>query len=168
MSGRGRPLSRSRRGEPPPPRAGAEEAKGSEEEDVEQVSAQAATAAHGMAAAASPNIEDVISLPSLSETQRQTIVEIVSLFPSLSELQLKSIETLVVSPYLQKQSIISLVVSGAAVSASGSPPVLSAELEKKFVIAGQPWSATDIPNVGIYVNSTFTIVYNVVFTLFPT
>ena len=69
---------------------------------------------------------------SLSETQRQTIVEIVSLFPSLSELQLKSIETLVVSPYLQKQSIISLVVSGAAVSASGSPPVLSAELEKKF------------------------------------
>jgi hypothetical protein len=104
MSGRGRPLSRSRRGEPPPPRAGAEEAKGSEEEDVEQVSAQAETAAHGMAAAASPNIEDVIPLLSLSETQRQTIVEIVSLFPSLSELQLKSIETLVVSPYLQKQS----------------------------------------------------------------
>ena len=135
MSGRGRPLSRSRRGEPPPPRAGAEEAKGSEEEDVEQVSAQAATAAHGMAAAASPNIEDVISLPSLSDTQRQTIVEIVSLFPNLSELQLKSIETLVVSPYLQKQSIISLVVSGAAVSASGSPPVLSAELEKKFTTA---------------------------------
>ena len=85
-----------------------------------------------MAAAASPSIEDAIPLLSLSETQRQTIVEIVSLFPSLSELQLKSIETLVVSPYLQKQSIISLVVSGAAVSASGSPPVLSAELEKKF------------------------------------
>ena len=68
---------------------------------------------------------------SLSETQRQTIVEIVPLFPNLTELQLKSIEALVVSPYLQKQSIISLVVSGAAVSASGSPPVLSAELEKK-------------------------------------
>jgi hypothetical protein len=117
MSGRGRPLSRSRRGEPPPPRAGAEEAKGSDEEDVEQVSAQAATAAHGMAAAASPNIEDVISLPSLSETQRQTIVEIVSLFPSLSELQLKSIETLVVSP---KQSWLAARAQRSALCGSAT------------------------------------------------
>ena len=111
------------------------EGKGSEEEDVEdadQVSLQTAAAAQGKASTVSPNIEDVISIHSLSEIERQTIVEIVSSFPNLTEGQLKSIEVLVQSTQLSKQSIMSLVIHGAAVPVSGSPPVLSAELEKKF------------------------------------
>ena len=126
------PISRSRR---PPPPVEAGEGKGSEEEDVEdadQVSLQTAAAAQGKASTVSPNIEDVISIHSLSEIERQTIVEIVSSFPNLTEGQLKSIEVLVQSTQLSKQSIMSLVIHGAAAPVSGSPPVLSAELEKKF------------------------------------
>ena len=99
------------------------EGKGSEEEDVEdadQVSLQTAAAAQGKASTVSPNIGDVISIHSLSEIERQTIVEIVSLFPSLSELQLKSIETLVVSPYLQKQSWLAARAQRSALCGSAT------------------------------------------------
>jgi hypothetical protein len=134
MSDRGRGRSKSRRRDPggdAPQPAGAVEAKEKEEEDVEDAHAQAPSVTHGMAASAAPSIEEVIPIFALSENHRQTIVEIVSMFPNLSEKQLTSIEKLVVSNKVMKQSIISLVVSGAAISASGSTPVLSAEQEKK-------------------------------------